>query len=114
MQRRVAILGWAGLGGLCGALLLYGLGAAQGPQTQPPSGKTYFPVVEQDFAKVRADDQVAKPAVMQRQEAVLAERYDLSNRAAPGVVVSGGRRAGQQVVRVQVPSGVGWEELAGM
>src|SRR3989441_990793 len=76
MQRRVAILGWAGLGGLCGALLLYGLGAAQAPQTQPPSGKTYFPVVEQDFAKVRADDQAAKPAVMQRQEALLAERYD--------------------------------------
>jgi len=48
MQRRVAILGWAGLGGLCGALLLYGLGAAQVPQTQPPQGKTYFPVVEQD------------------------------------------------------------------
>src|SRR5438309_2800174 len=44
MQRRVAILGWAGLGGLCGALLLHGLGAAQAPQTQPPSGKTYFPV----------------------------------------------------------------------
>src|SRR5207248_5696158 len=80
MHRRVAILGWAGLGGLCGALLLHGLGAAQAPQTPPPSGKTYFPVVEQDFAKVRADDQAAKPTVMQRQEALLAERYDLSNR----------------------------------
>ena len=73
MQRRVAILGWAGLGGLCGGLLLYGLGAAQAPQTQPPSGKTYFPVVEQDFAKVRTDDRAAK----------------LANRPAQGVMMSG-------------------------
>src|SRR5256885_5954235 len=114
MQRRVARLGWAGLGGLCGALLLHGLGAAQAPQTQPPSGKTYFPVVAQDFAKVRADAQAAKPAVMQRQEALLSERYDLSNRAAPGVMMSGGRRAVQQGVRVKVPSGLTWEQLAAM
>src|ERR1700738_3139174 len=114
MQRRVAILGWAGLGGLCGGLLLYGLGAAQAPQTQPPSGKTYFPVVEQDFAKVRADDQAAKPTVMQRQEGLLAERYDLSNRPAPGVMMSGGRKAVQQGVRVKLPAGLTWERRAAM
>src|SRR5437879_10138710 len=112
MQRRVAILGWAGLGGLCGALLLYGLGAAQAPPTQPPSGKTYFTVVEQDFAKVRADDQAAKPTVMQRQEALLTDRYDLSNRAATGLMMSGGSKAVQQGVRVKLPSGVTWERLA--
>src|SRR5260370_18154873 len=114
MQRRVAILGWAGLGGLCGGLLLYGLGAAQAPQTQPPSGKTYFPVVEEDFAKVRADDQAAKPTVMQRQQALLAERYDLSNRPAQGVMMSGGRKAVQQGVRVKLPAGLTWERLAVM
>src|SRR5438874_12092075 len=38
-------------------------GRGPGAQTQPPQGKTYFPVVEQDFAKVRADDQAAKPTV---------------------------------------------------
>ncbi len=114
MQRRVAILGWAALGGLCGGLLLYGLGAAQAPQTQPPSGKTYFPVVEQDFAKVRADDQAAKPAVMQRQRTLLAERYDLSNRPAAGVMMSGGRKAVQQGVRVKLPAGMTWEQLAAM
>src|SRR6266478_8494503 len=111
MERRVAILGWAGLGGLCGGLLLYGLGAAQ---TQPPSGKTYFPVVEQDFAKVRASDQAAKPAVMQRQRTLLAERYDLSNRPAAGVMMSGGRKAVQQGVRVKLPAGMTWEQLAAM
>src|SRR3989441_5169099 len=113
MQRRVA-LGWAGLGGLCGGLLLYGLGAAQAPQTQPPSGKTYFPVVEQDFAKVRASDQAAKPTVMQRQRTLLAERYDLGTRPAPGVMMAGGRKAVQQGVRVKLPSGLTWERLAAM
>src|SRR5467141_2195016 len=111
MERRVAILGWAGLGGLCGGLLLYGLGAAQ---TQPPSGKTYFPVVEQDFAKVRADDQAAKPTVMQRQRTLLSERYDLANRPAQGVMTSGGRKAVQQGVRVKLHGGVTWEQLAAM
>src|SRR5438132_10077934 len=114
MQRRVAMLRWAGLGGLCGALLLYGMGAAQAPQTQPPQGKTYFPVVEQDFAKVRADDQAAKPTVMQRQRTLLSERYDLANRPAQGVMMSGGRKAVQQGVRVKLPGGITWEQFASM
>ena len=58
-------------------------------QTQPPSGQTYFAVVEHDFAKVRADDQAAKPTVMQRQRTLLSERYDLANRPAQGVMMSG-------------------------
>jgi len=115
MQRRAARLRRAGLGGLCIGLLVYGLGAAQAPQTpQPPQGKTYFPVVEQDFAKVRADDQAAKPTVMQRQQALLVERYDLSNRPAQGVMMSGGRKAVQQGVRVKLPAGLTWERLAVM
>src|SRR5207248_1739827 len=87
------------------------LGAAQ---TQPPSGKTYFPVVEQDFAKVRADDQAAKPAVMQRQRTLLAERYDLGNRPAQGVMMSGGRKAVQQGARVKLHGSVTWEQLVAM
>src|SRR2546425_9374903 len=114
MPRRVTTLGWAGLGGLCVGLLVYGLGAAQAPQTPPPSGKTYFPVVEQDFAKVRAGDQAAKPTVMQRQRTLLAERYDLGNRPAQGVMMSGGRKAVQQGVRVKLPGGLTWEQLAAM
>src|SRR5438132_4661631 len=114
MPRRVTKLGWAGLGGLCVGLLVYGLGAAQAPQTPPPSGKTYFPVVEQDFAKVRADDLAAKPTVMQRQRTLLAERYDLGNRPAQGVMMSGGTKAVQQGVRVKLPGGLTWEQLAAM
>jgi cytochrome c peroxidase len=114
MQRRAARLGWVGLGGLCVGLLVYGLGAAEAPPQPPSPGKTYFPVVEQDFAKVRASDQAAKPTVMQGQEALLAERYDLSNRPAPGLMMSGGRKAVQQGVRVKLPAGLTWERLAAM
>src|SRR5260370_23306698 len=51
---------------------------------------------------------------MQRQQALLAERYDLSNRPAPGLMMSGGRKAVQQGVRVKLPAGLTWERLAAM
>src|SRR3989442_13720956 len=108
MQRRVEFLGWPGFGGLGAGLVVYGPRAAQ---TQPPSGKTYFPVAEQDFAKVRADDQAAKPAVMQRQRTLLSERYDLANRPAQGVLRSGGRKAVPQGVRVKLHGGRRWDQL---
>jgi hypothetical protein len=91
MPRRATMCGWAGVGGLCMGLLLWGLGAAQGPQTpEPPTGPMYMPVIEQDFATVRARDQWAKPEVMQRQRTLLTERYDLSDRPADGVLMAGG------------------------
>jgi hypothetical protein len=63
-----------------------------------------MPVVEQDFATVRERDVAAKPEVMQRQRTLLAERYDLSDRPAAGVMMSGGRKAVQEGVRVKLPS----------
>jgi cytochrome c peroxidase len=71
-----------------------------------------MPVVERDFATVRTRDQAAKPDVMQRQRALLVERYDLSNRPAAGVMMSGGSKAVQQDVRVKLSTGVTWEQLA--
>src|SRR6266404_5272551 len=56
----------------------------------------------------------AKPTVMQRQRTLLSERYDLANRPAQGVMMSGGRKAVQQGVRVKLPGGVTWEQLASM
>ena len=73
-----------------------------------------MPVVEVDFAAVRARDVAAKPEVMQRQRTLLSERYDLSDRPAAGMMMSGGRRAVQQGVRVKLPAGLTWERLAGM
>ena len=115
MLRRTTTFGWAGLFGLCVGLLLSNLGAAQAPPPEPPpKGPTYMPVVEVDFAAVRARDVAAKPEVMQRQRTLLSERYDLSDRPAAGMMMSGGRRAVQQGVRVKLPAGLTWERLAGM
>jgi cytochrome c peroxidase len=115
MLRHTTTCGWVGVGGLCVGLLLWNLGAAQAPLPEPPpTGPTYLPVVEVDFATVRASDIAAKPDVMQRQRALLADRYDLSDRPATGVMMSGGRKAVQQGVRVKLPAGVTWEQLAAM
>jgi cytochrome c peroxidase len=73
-----------------------------------------MPVVEVDFAAVRERDVAAKPEVMQRQRTLLAARYDLSDRPAAGVMMSGGRKAVQQGVRVKLPAGLTWEQLAAM
>jgi cytochrome c peroxidase len=115
MLRHMTTCGWVGVGGLCVGLLLWNLGAAQAPSPEPPpKGPTYLPVVEVDFATVRAGDVAAKPDVMQRQRTLLADRYDLSDRPATGVMMSGGRKAVQQGVRVKLPAGVTWEQLATM
>ena len=115
MTRRTTIFGWTGVGGLCVGLLLWNLGAAQAPPPEPPpKGPTYMPVVEVDFAAVRERDVAAKPEVMQRQRTLLAARYDLSDRPAAGVMMAGGRKAVQQGVRVKLPAGLTWEQLAAM
>jgi cytochrome c peroxidase len=115
MLRHTTTCGWVGVGGLCVGLLLWNLGAAQAPPPEPPpTGPTYLPVVEVNFATVRASDIAAKPDVMQRQRTLLTDRYDLSDRPAAGVMMSGGRKAVQQGVRVKLPAGVTWEQLAAM
>ena len=115
MTRRTTTFGWTGVGGLCVGLLLWHLGVAQAPPPEPPpKGPTYMPVVEVDFAAVRERDVAAKPEVMQRQQTLLAARYDLSDRPAAGVMMAGGRKAVQQGVRVKLPAGLTWEQLAAM
>jgi cytochrome c peroxidase len=115
MTRRTTTFAWAGVGGLCGALVLWNLGAAQVPPPEaPPKGPTYMRVLEEDFATVRARDVAAKPEVMQRQRSLLADRYDLSDRPATGMMMSGGRKAVQEGVRVKLPAGQTWEQLAAM
>ena len=55
-----------------------------------------------------------KPAIEQRQAALLQERYDLSDRPAKGVAMSRGK-AVQEGVRVKLPAGVrSWDDLAAM
>jgi cytochrome c peroxidase len=64
---------------------------------------------------VRAKDEAEKASVIQRQQVLLKQRYDLSDKTIPGVTMSGGNKPVQDGIRVKLPSGIGsWEELAAM
>jgi cytochrome c peroxidase len=54
-----------------------------------------------------------KPGFADRQQKLLTERYDLSDRPAQGVTMSRGK-AVQEGVRVRLPANVTWEQLAAM
>src|SRR3954466_6961902 len=55
-----------------------------------------------------------RPAGHQRGGALLEERYDLSDRPTPNVMMSAGRKPVQGGVRVKLPRGATWESLAQM
>jgi cytochrome c peroxidase len=82
-------------------------------QSLPPDA-TYRPLPTQPLDVVRAMDEAAKPEVMQRQADLLEQRYDLADRPMPGVMMSGGRKPVQGDVRVKLPEGVTWDQLAAM
>ena len=79
-----------------------------------PPDATYRPLPTAPLDAVVKSDQAARPKVMQRQRALLNERYDLSDRPVPGVMMSGGRKGVQAGVRVKLPQGVTWDQLANM
>src|SRR5882762_2722216 len=78
-----------------------------------PSKSSYLPVIEERFPTVMARMSGAKAAVMQRQMALLAERYDLSDRPVTGITMGRGK-AIQEGVRVKLPAGATWDALAKM
>lgn len=109
-----------------GALALSASGQQQPQQPEPakqdiPDGGiaqkqlTYsFPIqIYKSFAEAKAADVEARSRVMQRQQRLLEQRYDLSDQPS-SVMMAGGRKAVQQGVRVRLPQGVSWEQLAGM
>src|SRR5687768_6530842 len=57
--------------------------------------------------------QSEKPGFAERHKKLLAERYDLADRAAEGVTMSRGKPV-QAGVRVKLPAGQTWEKLAAM
>jgi len=78
---------------------------------QPTS---YMPVdIKEDFATTMKRMQAARPAIEQRQQQLLEERYDLSNHPASGVSMSRGKPI-QAGVRVKLPKGTTWESLSRM
>lgn len=73
--------------------------------------QTYMPVViEESFDETRAQDEKVKDEVMNRQQQLLERRYDLGDRPSD-VMMSAGRKAVQQGVRVKLHGEVDWEEL---
>ncbi|QDU40879.1 hypothetical protein Mal4_52420 [Maioricimonas rarisocia] len=93
--------------------------AADG-EKEPPKKKavppidTYMPVqTKEPFEKVMELDVAKKDEFDARQQELLQSRYDLSDRPSD-VMMSGGRKAVQEGVRIRLPDGVTWEQLAEM
>lgn len=85
-----------------------GLGAAHAQNS------SYAPVdVKESFASTMARMKAAKRDVMKKHADLLAARYDLANRPVKGVTMSRGKPV-QEGVRVKLPGGVKWEQLASM
>ena len=81
---------------------------AQAPAT------SYIPVIETETFDVRIKAKTAeKAAYAKRHNDLLALRYDLSNNPAPNVTMTRGKPI-QQGIRVKLPQGVTWEQLADM
>ena len=77
------------------------------------SGTVTVAAEEEDFVAFVKRLQAEKPAFAERQQKLLAERYDLADRPAQGVTMSRGK-AVQAGVRVKLPDGQTWETLAAM
>lgn len=71
------------------------------------------PAAGEEFADLVARTQQEKPQFAKRQQTLLAERYDLSNRPAAGVTMARDKPV-QEGIRVKLPANVTWSRLAGM
>jgi hypothetical protein len=115
---------------LVGLILKFGDAGAQ--QTPPPAAQnpylmgtegydqgprgltSYQPIaIDQPFAARMAQEVAAKPGIEREHQALLEERYDLGDHVAQGVTMEHGKPL-QEGVRVKLPQGVTWEQLAAM
>jgi len=88
--------------------------AATYAQEAGKKATSYAPVaITESFASVMARMKKAKPKVMKRHMDLLNERYDLGDRPAEGVTMSGGKPV-QAGVRAKLPEGTTWQKLAAM
>jgi cytochrome c peroxidase len=75
---------------------------------------SYQPIaIDQPFAARMAHDVEAKPGIEREHRALLEERYDLSGHPAQDITMEHGKPL-QEGVRVKLPSGVTWDQLAAM
>lgn len=79
-----------------------------------PPITSYMPVVPTETFQATVDRMTAaKPAIEARQKELLEERYDLANSPDRGTTMSRGK-AVQGGVRVKLPAGTSWDDLANM
>lgn len=101
---------------ILGSLLFFAailLGIAEA-QEHPKRKSSFSPVVPtEDFASVVKRMSAAKAQLLTRQKALLAERYDLSDRPAEDATMFRGK-AVQDGVRAKLSGGVTWQALAEM
>jgi cytochrome c peroxidase len=95
-----------------GAMLITGVVASAAEPGKQAS--SYAPVaLTEDFGAILTRMRAAKPGIEKRQADLLRERYDLGNRPAKGVTMSRGK-AVQEGVRIRLPTGRTWDDLAAM
>jgi len=98
--------------GVIGACLLNGKIVSAAGQAGQAVPNSYAPVNDtESFATVHDRMVAAKAGIMKRQMDLLEERYDLSDHPASGVVMDRAKPV-QEGVRVKLPAGVTWAELA--
>ena len=109
VQRR----GRAALAGVAAAVASGIFWSAARSADQPPPS-SYAPVViKETFEQIEQKMKADKPAVMQRQKDLLAQRYDLSDKPSSDTKM-GHSKPVQEGVRAKLPSGTSWDDLAGM
>jgi cytochrome c peroxidase len=93
--------------------ILGGVGLAYAQQEQR-GATSYAPVdIREPFASIAARMKAAKPGIEKKHADVLTERYDLADRPAQGAAMSRGKPL-QEGVRVRLPAGTTWVQLAAM
>jgi cytochrome c peroxidase len=86
------------------------------PNADPQErGQTSYMKVDitEPFSSIMARMTAAKPGIEKQHTDLLNERYDLSDRPAPGVFMDRTKPV-QEGVRVKLPPGMTWERLAAM
>lgn len=100
---------------LCTALaLLFSVSAQEPPKDPPKKDSSFAPVViNEPFAAILARMKAAKTGVMQRQMALLNERYDLNRRVADDVKMARGKPIPVGPA-AKLSGGLTWERLGSM
>ena len=108
MKMKNSSLIWVALSGA----LIVGVGGLLAQDQKQIS--SYMPVdIHESFSVIFSRMTAAKPEVIKRHSDLLEQRYDLSDHPAKGITMSRNKPL-QQGIRVKLPAGVTWDQLAKM